>query len=431
MSDDGYVVLDTKAFDEAIAKKQHLINSYNMLNQEYDRIVNNLLANWQGRGARNRLQDTYCCQCGKDFSILYQNVRFKEYGGKAAFFQRINKNPQEEAKLLGLNVRVAPTPQVTPQPVPVSTPKPQQVPTGIPRATANPYGEGPTAVPPAKSQPQQSSRKLVPLMLGLCAAGLVVGIIFGSTFAKIGSARTISELKEDNRKLEDEIDRLQEEQEDVPVATAPVEDPTQATDDVPATEEPTEATEPSQEPTEPEDPTEDTKEPEDPTEDTKDPEDPTEATDGESADTVPEDILWDEEGVYYWGETEDGKPHGQGICLIDGYYYIGQFDQGQRDGTFLIVAAQDPEKTLTLTWEDGQIDPEDSHLEEYAVRTKTLKVYTKADKKAEVLTELKKDDVVYKTHTQAVVAGAQKWVQVICGDTIGWVPMDSLIPKAK
>lgn len=51
MSDDGYVVLDTKAFDEAIAKKQHLINSYNMLNQEYDRIVNNLLANWQGRGA--------------------------------------------------------------------------------------------------------------------------------------------------------------------------------------------------------------------------------------------------------------------------------------------------------------------------------------------------------------------------------------------
>lgn len=210
-----------------------------------------------------------------------------------------------------------------------------------------------------------------------------------------------------------------------------VEDPTQATDDVPATEEPTEATEPSQEPTEPEDPTEDTKEPEDPTEDTKDPEDPTEATDDVPADTVPENILWDEEGVYYWGETEDGKPHGQGICLIDGYYYIGQFDQGQRDGTFLIVAAQDPEKTLTLTWEDGQIDPEDSHLEEYAVRTKTLKVYTKADKKAEVLTELKKDDVVYKTHTQAVVAGAQKWIQVICGDTIGWVPMDSLIPKAK
>lgn len=51
MSDDAYVVLDTRAFDNAIAKKQDLIRSYNALNQEYDRIVNNLLANWQGRGA--------------------------------------------------------------------------------------------------------------------------------------------------------------------------------------------------------------------------------------------------------------------------------------------------------------------------------------------------------------------------------------------
>lgn len=51
MSDNGYVLLDTKAFDEAIDRKQDLINSYNSLNQEYDRIVNNLLSNWKGRGA--------------------------------------------------------------------------------------------------------------------------------------------------------------------------------------------------------------------------------------------------------------------------------------------------------------------------------------------------------------------------------------------
>ena len=51
MGDNGYVVLDTKAFDKAIAKKQSLINSYNELNREYDRIVNNLMANWKGRGA--------------------------------------------------------------------------------------------------------------------------------------------------------------------------------------------------------------------------------------------------------------------------------------------------------------------------------------------------------------------------------------------
>ena len=34
MEDNGYVVLDTKAFDAAIAKKADLINSYNALNTE-------------------------------------------------------------------------------------------------------------------------------------------------------------------------------------------------------------------------------------------------------------------------------------------------------------------------------------------------------------------------------------------------------------
>lgn len=51
MSDGEFVVLDTRAFDKAIAKKQDLINSYNAINEEYDRIVSNLLNNWKGRGA--------------------------------------------------------------------------------------------------------------------------------------------------------------------------------------------------------------------------------------------------------------------------------------------------------------------------------------------------------------------------------------------
>ena len=51
MKDNGYVVLDTRAFDQALAKKDALISSYNELNQEYDRIVNALLRNWKGRGA--------------------------------------------------------------------------------------------------------------------------------------------------------------------------------------------------------------------------------------------------------------------------------------------------------------------------------------------------------------------------------------------
>ncbi len=51
MHEEEYVVLDTRAFDAAIARKQDLIRSYNALNTEYDRIVNTLLANWKGRGA--------------------------------------------------------------------------------------------------------------------------------------------------------------------------------------------------------------------------------------------------------------------------------------------------------------------------------------------------------------------------------------------
>lgn len=52
-------------------------------------------------GFRNNLQTTYCQHCHKDFSILYQNIRFKDYGGKAAFFTEINKNPEEELRIIG------------------------------------------------------------------------------------------------------------------------------------------------------------------------------------------------------------------------------------------------------------------------------------------------------------------------------------------
>ena len=51
MNDNEFVILDTRAFDEVLAKKQDLINSYNAINQEYDRIVAALLENWKGRGA--------------------------------------------------------------------------------------------------------------------------------------------------------------------------------------------------------------------------------------------------------------------------------------------------------------------------------------------------------------------------------------------
>ena len=53
-------------------------------------------------GYRNNLQVTYCQKCNKDFSVLYQNIKFKNYGGKAAFFSRINQTPSEERRIISL-----------------------------------------------------------------------------------------------------------------------------------------------------------------------------------------------------------------------------------------------------------------------------------------------------------------------------------------
>ena len=49
--DNGYVLLDTSAFDSAIAQRERLENEYKALNDDYDRIVRELLENWRGRGA--------------------------------------------------------------------------------------------------------------------------------------------------------------------------------------------------------------------------------------------------------------------------------------------------------------------------------------------------------------------------------------------
>ncbi len=53
-------------------------------------------------GTRNRVQDTYCVNCGKDFTQIYQNIKFKEYGGRDAFFLQINQFPLRERALIGM-----------------------------------------------------------------------------------------------------------------------------------------------------------------------------------------------------------------------------------------------------------------------------------------------------------------------------------------
>lgn len=51
MQDNGYIVLDMKAFDKFLSNKDSLIASYNSINDEYDKIVDDLMENWKGSGA--------------------------------------------------------------------------------------------------------------------------------------------------------------------------------------------------------------------------------------------------------------------------------------------------------------------------------------------------------------------------------------------
>ena len=48
---EGFVLLDTDAIDEAISKKEDFLTRYDQINQDFDKIVENLLENWRGRGA--------------------------------------------------------------------------------------------------------------------------------------------------------------------------------------------------------------------------------------------------------------------------------------------------------------------------------------------------------------------------------------------
>ena len=47
----GYIKLDTRAFDRAIAQKDSLVREYTAINTEYERAVSALLSNWKGKGA--------------------------------------------------------------------------------------------------------------------------------------------------------------------------------------------------------------------------------------------------------------------------------------------------------------------------------------------------------------------------------------------
>lgn len=51
MANSEYVCLDTRAFDNALEKKDHLISTFDSIKEDYKKTVDKLLKNWEGVGA--------------------------------------------------------------------------------------------------------------------------------------------------------------------------------------------------------------------------------------------------------------------------------------------------------------------------------------------------------------------------------------------
>ena len=51
MSNNGFVRLDTAAFDKAKAEKERILSEYNSIDRDYKTIVDTLLREWKGQGA--------------------------------------------------------------------------------------------------------------------------------------------------------------------------------------------------------------------------------------------------------------------------------------------------------------------------------------------------------------------------------------------
>lgn len=51
MSVPGVYVIDTASFEAVREKRESMVEEYNSINEEYERIVTTLLQNWEGQGA--------------------------------------------------------------------------------------------------------------------------------------------------------------------------------------------------------------------------------------------------------------------------------------------------------------------------------------------------------------------------------------------
>ncbi len=102
-SDESTVLLEKK-LEQLVDEKGYIFDddiSLAILSRTEDSVVFDDDITWLCKcGHRNEIYETYCSNCSLDFLELYGDLDFREQGGKFAFFKKMNKDPEEEKKII-------------------------------------------------------------------------------------------------------------------------------------------------------------------------------------------------------------------------------------------------------------------------------------------------------------------------------------------
>lgn len=390
-------------------------------------------------GFRNHLQTTYCQQCHKDFSVLYHNIRFRDYGGKAAFFTEINEHPEEEMRIIGIKAKSDVVKQENPVAESDSLKIPQTKVTkvlGSKNPTAEPGVKKGTAevktqavipakqvtnkkkgmipseesygkkkqenVPPSAEETENVLRRVsgkstaktkkprynmdaLKMMGILMAITLVIGLVAGGVLVKNITSSKVSKLSKSVEELTEKVSFYEvelAEKETQPVVL------------------------------------------------------------------LPEDFSVLEDGSYYWGTVDDLKlPHGSGILKKDDQYYIGNFNHGKKDGEFSIIDSDGKHYIENYIGDELVPDKEadedvpDKNEEEFSNQSFSTVQYPQRyetqyvanmrampGKDNDLVIALKVGTVVYLVETTEKQADDLYWVHVKTEDGYeGWILADTIL----
>lgn len=243
-------------------------------------------------GCRNVLQNTYCVNCNQDFTKLYCNVRFRDFGGKAAFFKKINGNTEEERKLIGLppvkdieqGASLAVQTEVqsedgTTEAVQASVPA---------QMKETEYGSTRHNRKKEKVGNKNTTTILALIAVAVFAVGAIGGMIVGRLSARNKTDDLLNDLltvRKDLVSKEQQIEELCEQMEQV----------------------------------------------------------------------ITDDFCVLDNGAYYWGQMVENVPNGCGILWLDGNYYVGNFVDGLREGVFTVIQNGDSQKIESVTYSQGEL----------------------------------------------------------------------------